>query len=155
MRRDRQSGAVAIELAILLFPLTIILFGTFELGRAFYQYDTIVKAARSAARYMSLQTPGEGMAEGKCLAVAGTTVTADCAPPLLPGLNTNMVTINYPEPDSSCPSGTSKGCGTINLVEVCVNCPESAERFMFVPLANFLVPSITFPPMRAVARRGV
>jgi hypothetical protein len=155
MRRASQRGAVAVELAILLVPLTIILFGTFELGRAFYQYDTIVKAARSAARYMSLQTPGEGIQEAKCLVVAGTTVTAQCSPSLLPGLSTNMVTVNYPEPDSSCPSGSSKGCGTINLVEVCVNCPGSAELFMFVPVVDFVVPSITFPAIRAVARRGV
>jgi len=40
----------------LVFPVLILLFaGTTELGRLFYQYTTLVKGTRAAARYLSTQ----------------------------------------------------------------------------------------------------
>jgi hypothetical protein len=50
-----DSGTQMIEFAIV-FPLLLLLFaGTTELGRLFYQYTTLAKGTRSAARYLSTQ----------------------------------------------------------------------------------------------------
>ena len=153
MAASAQKGIVAVELALLLVPLTVILFGTVELGRAFYQYETVVKSTRSAARYLSVQTPGVGIPEAKCLAVAGTADAVTCSPALVPALNTNMVTVRFIDGVSTCPAGIFTGCGAINMVEVCVNCPESAEKLQFVSIAKWLVPDITLRAVRAVMRR--
>jgi hypothetical protein len=153
MNRARQRGAVAVELALVALPLSVILFGMLELGRAFYQYDTIVKSTRSAARYISVQAAGIGIPQAQCLVVAGTTDTGNCGTPLLAGLNANMVTVRYYDGVSTCPAGATKGCGSINLVEVCVNCAESLEKYQFVSIAKLFVSDITFGQIRAVARR--
>jgi hypothetical protein len=153
MSGARQRGAVAIEFAIVLIPLTMLLFGIAELGRAFYQYDTIVKATRSAARYLSVQTTGVGIPEAKCLVVAGTVEADTCGPPLLSGLSGGMVTVRYIDGVSTCQPGVVTGCGAINLVEVCVNCDDSAEKFQFVSVAKLFVPDIAFGEIRAVMRR--
>jgi Flp pilus assembly protein TadG len=150
MKRSRQQGVAAIEFAILLVPLSVILFGTIELGRAFYQYDTLAKSVRAAARYLSVQTPGTGIDQAKCMTVSGTTA---CGSPLLANLDTSMVTINYIDGVSTCTSGSTGGCGAINLVEVCVNCSGSAQKFKFVSMATLFVPDITFRQVRAVMRR--
>jgi hypothetical protein len=153
MSRSRQRGVVAVELAIVLVPLTLLLFGITELGRAFYQYDTIVKSTRSAARYLSGQTTGLGVPEAKCLVVAGTTEPGTCTSPLVPSLTPAMVAVRYIDGVSTCPSGVVTGCGAINLVEVCVNCAETAEKFQFVSAARLFVPDIVFGEIRAVMRR--
>jgi hypothetical protein len=153
MYRGAQKGIVAVEFALLLLPLSLILFGMVEVGRAFYQYDTIVKSARSAARYLSVQMPGAGILEAKCMVVAGTANPITCAPPLAPNLNTAMVTVRYIDGVSTCPMGSVTGCGAINLVEVCVNCAEAPEKFQFISIAKVFVPDITFGAIRAVMRR--
>jgi uncharacterized membrane protein len=153
MSHRDQKGVVAIELAIVLVPLTILLFGMLELGRAFYQYDTIVKSTRNAARYLSVQVPGVGIPEAKCIVVSGTISADTCPSPLLSSLNAAMVTVRYIDGVSTCPVGAVKGCGAINLVEVCVNCSETAEKFQFVSLAKLFVPDLAFGEIRAVMRR--
>ena len=55
--RSRQQGVAAVEMAILLMPLIFIVFGITEFGRAFYQFNTVTKATRDAARYLSRCNP--------------------------------------------------------------------------------------------------
>jgi hypothetical protein len=153
MYRARQKGVVAIELALLLLPLTLILFGMIELGRGFYQYNTVVKSTRSAARYLSTQVKGVGIPQAKCMVVAGALNADACSTPLLPGLSGAMVTVRYIDGVSTCPGGAVSGCGAINLVEVCVNCAEGAEKFQFTSVAKLFVVDITFGEIRAVMRR--
>lgn len=144
MRRNKkQGGVVAVEFAILIIPMVLIVFGITELGRAFYQYNTLVKATRDAARYKSFTNQGVNEAEAKCLAVTGDDSCSGT--PLVNGLNTNMVTIGYA---TAVPTGT----GTINLVKVTINDPNATEKFKFVSLVNFVIPDITFGPISAVMR---
>jgi len=50
-----ERGTQMIEFA-LVFPVLVLLFGsTIELGRLFYQYTTLAKGTRAAARYLSTQ----------------------------------------------------------------------------------------------------
>jgi uncharacterized membrane protein len=153
MHRARSKGVVAIELGLLLIPLSLILFGMVELGRGFYQYNTLVKSTRSAARYLSTQVQGVGIAQAKCMVVAGTLNAETCSPSLLPGLDTTMVMVRYIDGVSTCGAGAVTGCGAINLVEVCVNCSEEAEKFQFTSVAKLFVSDITFGAIRAVMRR--
>lgn len=144
MRGNRkQAGVVAVEFAILIIPMVLIVFGITELGRAFYQYNTLVKATRDAARYKSFTNQGEKEAEAKCLAVTGDDSCSGA--PLLEGLNTNMVTISYA-------TTVQTGAGSVNLVKVAINDPNATEMFEFVSLVNFVIPNITFGPIGTVMR---
>ena len=58
----QQQGVAMIEMAITMSLLIFIVFGITEFGRAIYQYDTLAKAARDAARYLSTKGPGDSVA---------------------------------------------------------------------------------------------
>ena len=49
----RQRGVAAIEMAITLPVLLLMLLAIAEFGRAFHQYNTLSKAVHSATRYLS------------------------------------------------------------------------------------------------------
>src|SRR5437773_2637207 len=51
-----QRGQSLLELAAVLPLLLLIAFGATEFGRAYYQYNTLSKAIRNGARYMSSHT---------------------------------------------------------------------------------------------------
>lgn len=91
MRRSRstQSGVAIVEFALILPMLLVMSFMTTEFGRALYQYNSVTKAARDAARYLSMQTPGTHQAEAQNLIVYGN--TAGTGSPLAPGLSTSNV----------------------------------------------------------------
>jgi Flp pilus assembly pilin Flp len=48
-----QSGVAAVEFALIIVLLLIIVAGVIEFGRAFWYYDALTKATRDGARYMS------------------------------------------------------------------------------------------------------
>jgi Flp pilus assembly protein TadG len=50
-RAGRESGAVLVELALALLPVTMIAFGTVDLGRAYALETQLRNAARAAANY--------------------------------------------------------------------------------------------------------
>ncbi len=119
--RSRQSGVAAVEFAILLIPLIMITFGMTEYGRALYQYDTIAKSVRNAARYLTTQAPGNGFTTAQNLAVYGN--ESGTGPALAPGLTTAMVQIcDSSFPDATCPgySAAVNGAG-VNLVSVTID----------------------------------
>lgn len=143
MGARKQHGVASVEFAILLVPLVLMIFGITELGRAIYQYNTLVKATRNAARYKSMTGVSQGEAETRCLAVTGDTACA--GPPLLDGLTVNMVSIDYA-------NNVATGSGGINLVKVTINDPGAAERFGFVSVVPFVIPDITFGPVATTMR---
>lgn len=55
--RLRHDGAAAVEFAIVLGLLILILGGIFEVGRALMQYDALAKATRDGARWISRAPP--------------------------------------------------------------------------------------------------
>jgi Flp pilus assembly protein TadG len=136
--RNRQRGVAAVEFAILLIPLLVLAFGTSEFGRAIYQYNTLAKATRDAARFLSGHDSSSSeypTDAAKCLAVYGNqSCTGD---PLAPGLTTTMVSICDRTNSSGCPgeqySAVDTGSGVINLVKVKI----SGYQFTsLVPLAT-------------------
>jgi Flp pilus assembly protein TadG len=136
--RSRVRGVAAVELAFLMTPLILMIFGTTELGRAIYSYNTLDKTVRDAARHLSQHGPGDATiaAEARCLAVTGTT---DCsAAPVAPGLTTAMVTIC----DATlCPithANQLTGLGTANLVTAGIG------SYPFTSVVTFVIPSMNF-----------
>ena len=130
--RSKQSGVAAVEFAILLIPLIMITFGTTEYGRALYEYDTLAKSVRNAARYLTTQAPGNGFDTAKNLAVYGN--EAGTGPALAPGLTTAMVQIcDSSFPDTTCPgySAAVNGAG-VNLVSVTI------DGYPFVPVVSLV-----------------
>jgi Flp pilus assembly protein TadG len=71
-------------------PLMLVMtFIATEFGRAIYQYNTLTKSVRDAARYLSIQTPFTHQAEAANLIVYGN--TAGTGQPLAVGLTTAHV----------------------------------------------------------------
>ena len=67
-----QQGIAVIEFALILPILMVLLLATAEIGRAFYQYNTLTKSIRDGARHLSDNSlNGAGVIE-----FGGTTSTA-------------------------------------------------------------------------------
>jgi len=157
-RRRPQGGAVAIEFAILVIPLLVLLTGATEYGRALYYYNGLTKGVRDAVRLLSTQTPTDPgypalVNDATCTAVFG---NAGCTgEPLAPGLTTAMVSVCDP---AACP-GTHAlqptGTGVVNLVTVTLG---AAAPYSFTSMAPFVpaifgVPSFNFAPISVTMRQ--
>jgi len=93
-RRD-DRGVQLVELALVL-PILLLLFGAVaEFGRYFYEYTTVAKGARVGARYLAAKsaTNTNWQANAKNLVVYGN--TAGTGSPILSGLSTANVTVQY------------------------------------------------------------
>ena len=154
MKKHKQHGVAAVEMALILIPMLVLCFGITELGRALYQYNGLVKATRGAARYLSQQSlaspPAGETADGlrakaKSLALCGAYVCAD-SPAQVPGLTLDMISLCDPV---SCPAthaNVPTGEGTTSLVSVAIN--SGASNFTFTSLVPWVIPNITFSPIR-------
>lgn len=131
-------GVATVEFALLLTPLVLMIFGTTELGRAIYSYNTLDKTVRDAGRHLSQHGPGDALVatQARCLAVYGTT---DCTgAPVAPGLTTGMVSICDALLCPSTHASQPTGLGSINLVTV------SIQNYPYNSIVSFVVPNMTF-----------
>lgn len=137
--RMLQRGVAAVEAAFLLIPLIILLLGIAELGRVFYQYNTIAKATRDGARYLSMMAPGTGHAAATCLVVTGSQSPCDGLPPLVEGLAASHVSIcdatTCAATHANVPAD-GNGVPVMNLVTVTVS-GYSSPNYVPVPLPLF------------------
>ncbi len=85
----RQNGVALVEFALILPLLLLLTLITVEFGRAIWEYNTLTKSVRDAARYLSLQTPGTKIPEARNLLVYGN--TAGTGTPLAIGLKPSQV----------------------------------------------------------------
>lgn len=143
MNRKKQRGVAIVEFALVVPLLLILTFITTEFGRAVYQYNTLAKSVRDAARYLSIQTPGTHQTEAANLIVYGKTMaTPGTDRPLAVGLELSHVAAPVWAPAGSTP--------TINTVTVGVT------NYTFTPLVvnAFGLPfgTITFSNIRATMR---
>jgi hypothetical protein len=85
-----QKGQSLLELALVLPLLMLIAFGAIEFGRAYYQYNTLTKALRDGARYMSYHIYSSAE-ETNCYNMVVYGNTAGSGSPVLPGLTTSLI----------------------------------------------------------------
>jgi Flp pilus assembly protein TadG len=79
-RRSSEEGAVAVETALVLTTLLLLIFGIIEFGTAFWTYNTMVLAIEEAGRYAMVYNPGNypgGPTAASCPDVATITL-ANC-----------------------------------------------------------------------------
>lgn len=141
-----QRGVAAVELGIVIIPLVLLAFGITELGRAVYQYNTLVKATRDAARFLSARGAGDAdeATTARCLAVHGNRTCEGS--PLVPNLTTAMVQV-MDSSNSPAHANQATGTGVINLVTV------EVQGYPFTSLVSFVVPNITFGPIGTTMRQ--
>lgn len=108
-RRGAEEGAVAVEFAIIVSVLMLLLLGIFEFGVAFYRWNTMLLAVQQAGRYVMIQY-GNSDTNTSCdtacakqqLADILTDASSSCGDPDNP-LGGQMCV------DATCPSGCSTG----------------------------------------------
>jgi Flp pilus assembly protein TadG len=141
----KQNGVALVEFALVLPLLLLLSVFAIEFGRAIWEYNTVTKSVRDAARYLSIQTPGTKVLQAQRLMVYGN--LAGAGSPLALGLSMNNVT----DPGVPCCTWQTAGAApVINTVTVRVT------GYTFTPLFStvFGVPigAITFPPISATMR---
>lgn len=102
-----QTGLAAIEFVLILFTLLVLGFGTIDIGRLLYQYDTLTKSTRDATRYLAavVRPPVAAYASDASyttavnnasnLALCGT-IAACGSNALVNGLTASNILIDYP-----------------------------------------------------------
>ena len=136
-RRHSQRGNALIEFALTFTVLFPLFYGTFEFGYAFYVYNQLVNAARSGARYASLETYSSSTSDptaGFTGAVQNVVVygqTTAQTKPLVPGLTAANVVVS---------------AGFVNQVPATVTVAISGYPLNAV-FRTFILnsPSVTFP----------
>lgn len=141
---NKQSGAVLVELGLLLVPLILLVFGITEFGRAVYQYNALAKGVRDGARHLSQYAPGDAtrILEAQSLVVCGLTACGS-ASPLVPGMTLSQVRVLDRISDPGGYDLQSTGRGTLNLVRV------EVFGFTFRSVAPAFVPDQPFGPIHA------
>lgn len=103
--RRHERGLAAVEFAILLPLVLLIMLATAELGRALFQYNTLTKAVRDGARYLSsvaiagptevISLDADKVTGTRNLVIYGN--TAGMGTPLLPGLASGQIAVTAPD----------------------------------------------------------
>jgi Flp pilus assembly protein TadG len=89
----RDRGAVAVEFALLLPLLLLIVFGIVDFGRALNAQVTLTQAAREGARLVALSQPNVvGRTQAAATGLSGVTVTVvtSCPAGAGPGVNATV-----------------------------------------------------------------
>jgi hypothetical protein len=150
--KARQKGLALIELGLILVLLIAITFGITEFGRAMYQYNTLAKAARDGARFLSVRDPAAptSISGVQCLVVHG---NPGCTgPTLVPGLTLGMVSVCHAMDPVCAATHQSQGASpVINLVTVTIG--GANAPFTFRSLFSFVVPDIQFAAISATMRQ--
>jgi Flp pilus assembly protein TadG len=134
-----MRGVAAVEFALLLFLLLIIVAGIVEFGRTFWYYDALTKATRDGARFLSMSRVSTEVALDSTFennAIAMVENTADAA--RVPNFSSSDITVKC---DYDPSAGTFSVCNTENYipeyVTVSVAYPvKIGEWIPFVTLVN-------------------
>jgi Flp pilus assembly protein TadG len=140
MTMKRQQGVALVEFALLLPFMLVLVMSVTEIGRAYYQYNTIAKSVREAARYLSVRAPNVDVDKARNIVVYGN--TNGTGAPLALGLSLS----NVPAPTW----GTTGNYPALNTVTIGVT------NYRFVPLMGnvfgFAFSAVTFGPIQATMR---
>lgn len=137
-RTHFQHGAAVIEFALMLVIMIPLAFGITELGRAFYQYNSVVKAARDGARVLAKGGSAKA-GEARCFTVYGNPTCA--GNPVIEGLTLEMV-------QTTTDQEVELGPLTIRVATITIN------DYEFRSLAPMIVTDITFGPISTTMRQS-
>ena len=97
--RRLQRGQSLLEFTMVLPLLLLITLGVVEFGRAYFQYNTLSKAVRQGARYMSMHAyDAIELTRAQNIAIYGN--REGTGSPCLPGLAVGNITITPRNPDT-------------------------------------------------------
>ncbi len=157
MKPGRQRGVAAVEMAFIIGPMLLAVFGVTELGRALYQYNALVKATRGAVRYLAQQDLANLSAADRsavynrtiALAVCGEPACSAATPALAPGLTTTQVSLCDYVTTACLPThkGVLTGQGSVDLVSVTIG-GAGDRAFSFTSMMPWVVPSISFSAIK-------
>jgi Flp pilus assembly protein TadG len=165
---EGSRGVAAVEFAFVLVPLLAVGFGVTEFGRAMYEYNTVAKATRDAARYLSTHAAGATAIDSAnnilthtnatCIAVYGNKSCTGAK--LLPQLNTSSVQIcdALTTTAASCTGksfqNVATGTGVVNLVSVTI-AGYTFQSYVNGAIAGVTLgtPNITFSAMSTTMRQ--
>lgn len=148
---QKQKGVALVEFALVLPFLLLLSVVAIDFGRAIWEYNTLTKSVRDAARYLSIQTPGTRIDVARNLMVYGN--RSGTGAPLAIGLTL----ANVPPPTAGVPrSGCCfwQAAGTapvINTVTVRITGYTYTPMFSTV-LGLQAVGPLTFPDISATMR---
>lgn len=127
MKRE-QKGVALVEFALILPFLLLLSIIAIDFGRAIWEYNTLTKSVRDAARYLSIQTPGTNVNVAQNLMVYGN--RSGTGTPLATGLSlTNVPPPTAGVPGSGCCYWQTAGTApVINTVTVRIS------GYMFRPM---------------------
>jgi hypothetical protein len=136
-----QRGTAIVEFALVLPLLILLSILVVELGRALYQYNTLAKSVRDAARFLSMQSPNTQVAQAKNLVVFGN--PEGTGTPLVPGLS---VALHVPDPTWA-PSGANPIITTVTI-----GVSNYTFKSMFTSVFGVPFPAMQFSGIRATMR---
>jgi Flp pilus assembly protein TadG len=141
--RKMQRGVAIVEFALILPFLLLLTFLTTEFGRAIWQYNTLTKSVRDAARYLSVQTPGTHITEARNLMVYGN--PAGTGNPLALGLSLTNVPAG-----TCCTWQTAGSLPVINTVTVQIS--GYSFTSMFTSVLGLPFGTVNFSTIAATMR---
>jgi Flp pilus assembly protein TadG len=89
----QDKGQTLVEFAFVAILFFTVLFAIVEFGRALWTWNTIVQATRAGARFAVVETPTSTDTQVKNFVVYYN--VSGTGTPVLPGLTTSNVTVNY------------------------------------------------------------
>lgn len=131
-RVRKRSGNALLEFAASLIVLSTMFAGIFQIGYAFFTYNTLVNAVRAGARYASLNAPSEAGDKDfnsavRNIVVYGESTPAAGAQPVVNGLTPENIEVTL-----------SPNTATVSLRDYAVN-----ARLVSINLNGR--PTVTFP----------
>lgn len=148
-----QRGSALVEMALVSVPLVLLMAVTADLGRAFYTYNTLVKAVRGAARHLAITDPANAAAQAQAQTQAVNMVVygdiTSTGTPQVSGLTASMVQACTP---ALCPGDhdnvlTPNG-NNLDLVSIRVS------GYAYTSMFSALLPAqLTFSPIGVTLRQ--
>ena len=149
MKLHKQSGVAAVELALIMVPMLVLAFGIVEIGRALNYYNGVVKATRTAARYLTTKdlndsstTRAAAITAARNLAVCGLVSGCTAANQLIPGLTTPSTQVVV-----TTTNDVPIGAGSISVVTVTIGGTGNAA-VTFQSFLPYSITSFVFSPVK-------
>jgi Flp pilus assembly protein TadG len=138
--RGRDTGQALVEFALVLFPLLLMLLGTFDVGRGIYLYNGVAEAAREVARTTSVHI---GTTTGSSTQTAAVVAKQKSLIPKLSNATFTCVDINGA-------SNAHQPCQPGDGVKVTMSVPFS----LITPLLSSFIGPFTFSSSSTIQISG-